>query len=351
MKRYTVSIFLLGLLIAVGCASIERYDQAFFSAQVQGLSREPQEGENVFINWPDEEGWRLGHKQDAGNIAVAEFVRGKETVENWTELGTMVFVRNLPNVDLDAYLTTIDEESKALCKEVRFVIRSGYPMVVDGRPARIFVVRCKELPNGTSETQVQLIIAGRQAFYNLQRTKRDFNLDEETVRKWSAFLKTVRVCDTRDPDQPCSGIGNITWVTKAPMPTARTYLAVGVVNNKIYAIGGSMGNRGCKHCTTVEEYDPMTDTWTKKASMPTGRDNLAVGVVGGKIYAIGGVGGNGDTLTTVEEYDPDTNKWTMKASMPTARWGLAVSVVNNKIYGICLASEVRRYQREGQARA
>jgi predicted Zn-dependent protease len=58
------------------------------------------------------------------------------------------------------------------------------------------------------------------------------------------------------------------------MPTAREGLAVGVVNNKIYAIGGWGGS----YLSTVEEYDPATNTWTTKASMPTGREYLAVGV-------------------------------------------------------------------------
>ena len=56
-------------------------------------------------------------------------------------------------------------------------------------------------------------------------------------------------------------------------------------NGKIYAIGGGLQGVGF---STVEEYDPATDTWTKKADMPTGRFALSTSVVNGKIYAIGG---------------------------------------------------------------
>jgi N-acetylneuraminic acid mutarotase len=121
------------------------------------------------------------------------------------------------------------------------------------------------------------------------------------------------------------------WATKANMPTARGYLSVGVVNNKVYAIGG----HGC--LTTVEEYDPSTNTWTTKTSMQTGRGYLAVGVVSNKIYAVGGQcydGSSTNVLAAVEEYDPTTNQWATKASVPTTRSGLAVGVVNNKIYVI-----------------
>ena len=109
------------------------------------------------------------------------------------------------------------------------------------------------------------------------------------------------------------------WTEKTSMPTARAYLSTSVVNRKIYAIGGYDGQRVF---STVEEYDPATDTWTKKASMPTARGGLSTSVVNGKIYAIGGLrrqGGVREAVAVVEEYDPTTDRWMKKASMPTAR--------------------------------
>jgi len=124
-----------------------------------------------------------------------------------------------------------------------------------------------------------------------------------------------------------------TWIEKSRMPTPRWALSAVVVKDKIYAIGGA----GQRVLSTVEEYDPATDTWTKKANMPTPRYLLSTAVVKGKIYAIGGHrinGGNLVPLSTVEEYDPTTNTWTKKADMPTARTGLSTSAVNGKIYAI-----------------
>ena len=125
-----------------------------------------------------------------------------------------------------------------------------------------------------------------------------------------------------------------TWVTKASVPTGRRDLAVGVVNNKIYAIGGTVED-GSNAFTTVEEYDPATDRWTTKTSLTTGRYDLAVGVVNNKIYAIGGCSGLGClSLKTIEEYDPVTDQWTTKASMQSPGNRFAAGVVNNKIYAI-----------------
>ncbi len=121
-----------------------------------------------------------------------------------------------------------------------------------------------------------------------------------------------------------------TWAKKADMPTTRSTLAACMLDGQIYAIGG-WGGAGRFH-STVEVYDPVKDTWTQKADMPTARSGLAACAVNGKIYAIGG--GNRNELAVVEEYDPATNTWTRKADMPTAIWTLAVGVVGGTIYAI-----------------
>ncbi|GIV28885.1 MAG: hypothetical protein KatS3mg027_2699 [Bacteroidia bacterium] len=130
-----------------------------------------------------------------------------------------------------------------------------------------------------------------------------------------------------------------TWTTKAPMPTARAYLAAASPGNgKIYAIGGLRFDVDYLYLSTNEEYDPATNTWTTKAPMPTARAYLAAASPGnGKIYAIGGHRFDVANLylLTNEEYDPATNTWTTKAPMPTPRRGLAaVSPGNGKIYAI-----------------
>ncbi len=111
------------------------------------------------------------------------------------------------------------------------------------------------------------------------------------------------------------------WVSKADMPTARGYLCVATVNEKIYAIGGS-GPIG-----TNEEYDPQNDTWATKTPMPFPEQNFAMATYQNKIYCIGGEDKN-------QVYDPATDTWEIKADMPTARYGAVAQVVEGKIYVI-----------------
>ena len=118
------------------------------------------------------------------------------------------------------------------------------------------------------------------------------------------------------------------WVAKTAMPTGRTMTASGVVNNKIYVIGGYTGayiNGSSNIVGTVEEYDPAMDKWTTKTSMPTARKGFTIAVSNGKLYAIGGSG-----TSVIEEYDPPTDTWTTKN---TALFG-ATATVNGMIYSL-----------------
>lgn len=131
------------------------------------------------------------------------------------------------------------------------------------------------------------------------------------------------------------------WVTKAPMPTARRALSVAVVNGKLYAMGGRVDNLIAPNYATLnnenEEYDPVANTWTTRAPMPEFRTGFAAGTINGKIYAVGGWGTfNGIKLATSAEYDPVTDRWTARADMPMHYSGLANSggVINNKLYAV-----------------
>ena len=91
------------------------------------------------------------------------------------------------------------------------------------------------------------------------------------------------------------------------MPTARFAFFTAVVNGKIYAINGAENYPPSTLLTTVEEYDPTTDTWSTKTPAPLGR--IAIGgsslSINGKIYIVGGRGNElEDIYSDTYEYDP-----------------------------------------------
>ena len=153
----------------------------------------------------------------------------------------------------------------------------------------------------------------------------------------SGFLDTVEAYD------PISDH----WVTKTPMPYGRAEFGICAVGNEIYVIGGCNTLQGKNDSTypanklnSVIVYDTLSDSWSFKTQMPTPRISLALGVVNGKIYAIGGADLQWNdccfyfykALDTNEIYDPINDSWETLSPMITPRHHVGVAVINDKIF-------------------
>ncbi|KAG2458235.1 KLH18 protein, partial [Polypterus senegalus] len=84
----------------------------------------------------------------------------------------------------------------------------------------------------------------------------------------------------------------------------------------IYAVGGL--NSAGDSLNVVEVFDPIANRWERCQPMTTARSRVGVAVVNGLLYAIGGYDGQ-SRLSTVEVYNPDTDSWTQVASMNSKR--------------------------------
>jgi N-acetylneuraminic acid mutarotase len=145
----------------------------------------------------------------------------------------------------------------------------------------------------------------------------------------------ARVLGTNDVYDPATN----KWESRNPMSVARNHAFSGVVNGKIYVIGGRTGQGfilSATNTNVVEEYDPVSNMWSiPKERMPTARSGGASGTDGRRIYVAGG-----EVTTTalvgayraVEAYDPATNSWTALPSMPMPRHGVAGAVIGNRFH-------------------
>jgi N-acetylneuraminic acid mutarotase len=129
-----------------------------------------------------------------------------------------------------------------------------------------------------------------------------------------------------------------TWRERSSMPTPRNHTTAGVVNGKIYVLGGRVGAAFinlASDISVVEEYDPATDKWSApRARMPTARSAVGSAVYNGRVYVAGGEFQDPHMMATfrsVEAYDPATNTWTIMPSMPVSRHGLAAGVIGNRL--------------------
>ncbi|VUZ47850.1 unnamed protein product [Hymenolepis diminuta] len=132
------------------------------------------------------------------------------------------------------------------------------------------------------------------------------------------------------PHMDCYDPTTNRWHTCAPMSVPRNRVAVGVLDDMIYAIGGLTHTM---HHSTAERYDVDDDLWTPIASMHYPRIGLGVAVVNRLLYAVGGFDGV-RRLSSVERYDPETDIWSEVAPLNRPRSGAGVVSIGHFIYAV-----------------
>jgi N-acetylneuraminic acid mutarotase len=159
-------------------------------------------------------------------------------------------------------------------------------------------------------------------------------MDGDKAPFFTAF-GPAKVLATNDVYDPATN----KWESRNPMSVPRNHAFSGVVNGKIYVIGGRTGHGFILSATNtdvVEAYDPASNAWSMpKERMPTARSGGASGTDGRIIYVAGG-----EVTTTelvgayraLEAYNPATNSWTTLPSMPMPRHGVAGAVIGNRFH-------------------
>jgi N-acetylneuraminic acid mutarotase len=128
-----------------------------------------------------------------------------------------------------------------------------------------------------------------------------------------------------------------TWSVAAPMAVPRDNPGSATLAGRVYVFGGRTrladGTEAVPTLSSVEAYDPATDTWTARAPMPTGRRTMFVGNLNDRAQLVGGERKpDGTTFSQNEEYDPTTNTWRELTNMLTPRHGTAGGTIGNTLY-------------------
>lgn len=110
-------------------------------------------------------------------------------------------------------------------------------------------------------------------------------------------------------------IENQTWDgTAAFRPFPGHHHGAEVVDGKLYLIGGlGFGSAG-----KLQIYDPVTDMWTVGKDLPWAGGSVSTALIDGKIYAAGGIVGN-TTVDNCAVYNRALDLWTPVAAMPSGK--------------------------------
>jgi N-acetylneuraminic acid mutarotase len=116
------------------------------------------------------------------------------------------------------------------------------------------------------------------------------------------------------------------WSAGVSLPTPLMGVAAAVVKNVLYIFGGS-SNINCSPAdSSVWAYSVKTKKWSSEAAMPTALCSADAVVVDNIVYLVGGYDGT-NALTTVQSYNPATNTWTVQESLLSPKNAAAAGAI------------------------
>jgi len=147
----------------------------------------------------------------------------------------------------------------------------------------------------------------------------------------SEFVFTSTQWITKRYALPTGVDTNSYWVTKSPLPIAKSFgTGVGYSRNDtgwIYILGGYVGSN------SVQRFNIRTNTWTAMALIPVGKDRQGSAILKDSIYCIGGVEDEVFYTADFFKYDINTNTWVTRASLPgNLGWGRGAGYQDSLIY-------------------
>ncbi|CAL5183182.1 unnamed protein product [Lathyrus oleraceus] len=129
-------------------------------------------------------------------------------------------------------------------------------------------------------------------------------------RMWSLLGSSIRIADVF-----------MNWLRRRDALDRMPFCgcSIGAVGGCIYALGGFSK---ASAMNSVWRYDPVKNAWTEMSPMSVGRAYSKTGILNDKLYVVGGVTrgrGGLNPLQSAEVYDPNTGMWSQLPNMPFSK--------------------------------
>lgn len=158
----------------------------------QFCGNESEIGESLTLDWPDEENWKVGSKQENGQITMVELIPANETLENWTEFGSMMSIKGVQNVPMDKAMNMMYEQAKKQSPEAKLTFIEKDESVK--YPWIIFTIESPSFKNDkTPESQLWYIVQGKISLYTNFRAVKKSTISSDLKEKWIKFFKTAQI--------------------------------------------------------------------------------------------------------------------------------------------------------------
>lgn len=148
-----------------------------------------QKMENLKVNWPEEYKWKIGNNQEDKTIHFMELIPEKETLENWSIIGTMMSLKNVQKMPMDKAVELFYNQTKKSAPNAKLTVLDKKEQIEN--PWVLFKVEVdKYLDDPNPESQVYYVIQGNSSlFVNIVGIKQKI-ISQEFEEKWGKIFKS-----------------------------------------------------------------------------------------------------------------------------------------------------------------
>ena len=141
--------------------------------------------EEYTMEWPDTSGYKASDTTKVFNAILMRFTKGKETVNNWTEMGSILTNKGVTNVPLEDAMKNVMNEVMATCPQAQLTMLEKNE---DDEFAWIqFVIECP------AKSTVYQLTQGNINQYIVSVSMKTPNIDEDTRSAWKELLNKGKV--------------------------------------------------------------------------------------------------------------------------------------------------------------
>jgi tetratricopeptide (TPR) repeat protein len=158
----------------------------------QFCGNDHQLGESLMLHWPEEENWKVGSSQENEQMAMLELIHSDETLENWTEFGSMISIKGAKNIPMDKAMNMMFEQAKQNAPKAKLTFIEKDESVE--YPWIIFTIEAPGFKNDkTPESQLWYIVQGKTSLYTNFRAVKQVTVPFGLKEKWIKFFKTGEI--------------------------------------------------------------------------------------------------------------------------------------------------------------
>lgn len=161
-----------------------------FLKQVCGIDQQARE--TFLLNWPEEENWKVAHSDENDVMILTEYIPAHETLENWTELGFMMILKETTDVQLDKAMETMHNEALQSSPQAKLTflekdLSAEYPWI-------LFMIEAPHFKNDPKpESQLWYIVQGKEALYINFRAVKKASISDASKEHLIKFFKAGKI--------------------------------------------------------------------------------------------------------------------------------------------------------------